>query len=165
MNALPKFRLFAATATLGLLAACGGEAPADDTATAGAEEPAVIDERQANFEGIGDAFKLIRSELETGNPDVVAIENAATDMNERSQKIAGFFPEGTSVDDGFDTEALATIWEDKTGFESAAQDLTDASAEMITIAASGDTAAVGEQVKAVGGTCKGCHDKFRLDDD
>nr|WP_298929028.1 cytochrome c [uncultured Erythrobacter sp.] len=164
MNTFPKFRLVAASASLAVLAACGGEAPADDAA-ANSEEPAIIDERQANFEGLGDAFKLIRSELETDNPDLAAIGAAATDMNERAQKISGFFPAGTSVDDGFDTEALAAIWDDKAGFDAAAQKLADTTAEMATIAASGDAAAVGEQVKAVGGSCKGCHDKFRLDDD
>ncbi|TRD12254.1 cytochrome c [Erythrobacter insulae] len=166
MTSFPKLRLIAITASMAFLAACGG-APDGDGADgeAAADQPAVIGERQENFEAIGDAFKLIRSELEIDNPDFAAIGNAATDINGRAQKITGYFPEGTSVDDGYDTEALATIWEDPTGFETAAQNLVDASAEMMTVAASGDAAAVAAQAKEVGGTCKGCHDKFRLDDD
>lgn len=166
MIASPKFRLIAATASLSLLAACGGDAATEGAGTAGsADEPAILDERQENFEGIGDAFKLIRSELEIDSPDFAAIGNAASDINTRAQKITAYFPEGTSVDDGYDTEALATIWEDPAGFETAAQNLIDASAEMVTIAETGDAAAVGELAKALGSTCKGCHEKFRLDDD
>ncbi|WP_379551190.1 c-type cytochrome [Qipengyuania sp. DGS5-3] len=160
------FRVSIATGALAILAACGGDvAETDEGAAAASDEPAIIGERQSNFEGIGDAFKVIRGQLEGGAPDFAAIEGAATDINERAQRITEHFPADTSVDDGYDTEALATIWEKPAEFEKAAQDLVDASAEMITIAAGGDVAAVGEQVKAMGGTCKACHDEFRLDTD
>lgn len=162
--ALP--RLVISGLVIGSLAACGGEvADAPDDGAAASDAPPIIEERQANFEGIGDAFKVIRGQLEGDSPDFEAIGAAATDINERAQLITGHFPEGTSVDDGYDTEALATIWEKPAEFEQAAQDLVDASAEFVTVAAGGDAAAVGEQVKALGGTCKACHDEFRLDTD
>ncbi|MEL7318603.1 MAG: cytochrome c [Pseudomonadota bacterium] len=148
------------------LAACGGEAATEaDTATAAADEPAVIDERQANFKAIGKSFKAIRTQLEGDSPDFEAITAAATDMNAAALKIEGYFPEGTSVADGYDTEALATIWEKPEEFAEAHKRLIDASAEMITLAQGGDAAAVGDQVGAVGGSCKNCHDTFRLDTD
>ncbi|MBV7266638.1 c-type cytochrome [Erythrobacter ani] len=166
MNRFHTVRLSAITASLVLLAACGGEAGTEPEETAAAEaEPAVIEERQENYEAIGDAFKAIRGQMESGEPDFAEIEAQATDINARAQRITGYFPSGTSVDAGYDTEALMTIWEEPAEFETAAQNFVDASAALVTAAASGDAAAVGEQAKEMGGTCKACHDKFRLDTD
>ena len=155
-----------AAATLGL-AACS-EAPGEDgagTPTAEASAPPAIEERQANFKSMGKAFKAIRTQLEGDSPDMAAIATAATDLNSAALKIEGYFPEGTSVDDGYDTEALATIWEKPEEFAEAHQRLVDASAQMITLVEGGDVAAVGDQVGAIGGSCKNCHDTFRLDTD
>ncbi len=149
------------------LAACGGGAPGEDGAGTPPSEPAppAIEERQANFKALGKAFKAIRTQLEGDSPDMAAITSAAGDLNTAALKVEGYFPEGTSVDDGFDTEALASIWEKPEDFAAAHKMLTDATAEMVTIAEGGDAAAVGAQVGAVGKSCKNCHDNFRLDTD
>ena len=155
-----------ATFALGLAACGGAEVEADvEASVANSEEPAVIDERQANFKAIGKSFKAIRTQLEGDTPDMAVIATAATDMNTAAMKVEGYFPEGTSVDDGYDTEALATIWEKPDQFAEAHQRLVDASAQMITLAEGGDVAAVSDQVGAIGGSCKNCHDNFRLDTD
>jgi cytochrome c556 len=159
-------------AALGSLAACGGGASDENTAetgdsaaTADTDTAGVIEERQANFEAIGDAFKAIRGQMEGGAPDLAIVEAQATDINTRAQKVADHFPAGTSVDDGVKTEALAAIWEKPEEFAAASQKLVDTSGALITAAASGDAAAVGEGIKAMGGSCKNCHDNFRLDTD
>lgn len=154
----------AATLAIGLVA-CGGEAAPEGDVAAATDAPPVIEERQANFKAIGKSFKAIRTQLEGDAPDMEAIATAATDLNAAALKVEDYFPEGTSVDDGFDTEALAAIWEKPEQFAEAHQRLVDASAEMITIAAGGDAAAVKAQVGVVGGSCKNCHDNFRLDTD
>lgn len=164
----------------GVLAACSGKAPTDAPTDAPAEAPAdavagaevaapvdvatVLKEREKNFEGIGDAFKAVRGELEKGAPDFTLIGATATDINTRAQLITGHFPPGTSVDDGLKTEALATIWEKPEEFNAASQKLIDESAKLASLAGGGDKAAVAAQAMAMGGACKGCHDKFRLDD-
>lgn len=102
------FRFVGAAALLVAVAACSSEAPADAPVDAAAE-PAVIKERQDNFEAIADAFKLIRGELEKGSPDFMLIGAQAGDINARATKIVDYFPEGTGIDAGYDTEALATI--------------------------------------------------------
>ncbi|MBD2841343.1 c-type cytochrome [Erythrobacter rubeus] len=167
MTRFHTVRISAVAASLAVLAACGGnaETEAEETVAAASGEPAVIEERQENYEAIGDAFKAIRGQLESGEPDFAAIEASATEINERAQRIPDYFPAGTSVDEGYDTEALAVIWEEPAEFETAAQNFIDASAQLVTVAASGDAAAVGEQAKEMGGTCKACHDKFRLETD
>lgn len=168
-----NLRIVTATLTLSALAACSGEsAPQDEE---GGEEiaiespdesdpEAVIKARQASFEAVGDAFKAIRGQME-GTPDMAVISENATIINQNAQSVASLFPAGTSVDDGFETEALATIWEKPEEFEAARLALMDASGEMIGLATDGDVAAVGAQVGAIGKSCKGCHDEFRLDTD
>ncbi len=163
MNRTIASRLALSAAVAGLLAACSGEAPADAPAGA-AEVPAAIKERQDNFEGIGDAFKAVRGELEKDTPDFTLIAAKATDINVRAARIEGHFPAGTSTADGFKTEALPAIWEKPEEFKAAAQKLVDESSKLVTVAGEGDKAATGAQAMAMGGACKGCHDNFRLDD-
>ena len=150
-------------AFVALLSGCASETPADEAPAAA--EPAVLKERHDNFEAIGDAFKAVRGELEKDAPDFGVIAASATDINTRAGKIEGHFVEKTSVEDGFDTEALATIWEKPEEFKAATQKLLDESAKLAELAPGGDKAAVGAQVMALGGACKGCHDNFRLDDE
>jgi len=164
MNTSTSLRMIAASASVLVLAACGGAAEGDGAAPAATDEPAAIDKRQDNFEAIGDAFKTIREQLE-GTPDLALIETSANDINKRAERISSLFPEGSGMDAGHDTEALATIWEQPEEFAAATQKLVDASADLAATAAAGDAAALGDKAKAMGATCGGCHDKFRVDDD
>jgi cytochrome c556 len=156
--------LFVAATLAAVLAACSGGGGGSETAPKG-EAPPVIKEREANFEAIGKAFKVVRGELDKDTPDFTLIAANATDINSRGAKIQSHFPAGTGVDDGYKTEALATIWEKPEEFKAAAQKLVTESDKLATAAAGRDKAAVAAQAMAMGGTCKGCHDKFRLDDE
>jgi cytochrome c556 len=158
----PALTAALAVGLVAALGACSSEAPSD--APDGAE-PAVLKERQDNFEAIGDAFKAVRGELEKDTPDFTLIAASASDINTRAGNIKDHFPAGTSVADGYDTEALATIWEKPEEFSAAAQKLVDESAKLATVAGEGDKAATGAQAMTMGGACKGCHDNFRLDDE
>ncbi len=145
------------------LAACGG-AP-EEAADVSSAEASVIEQRQDNFEAIGDAFKAIRGQLEDGAPDFAAIAGDAETIHTNAGKIQDYFPEGTGIDSGADTEALATIWEDPEGFAGAAEDLIAASQTLVDAAGTEDLAAVQQAVDGLGGSCKACHDDFRLDKD
>ena len=152
------------------LAACAGEA--DDAAGDGAvaeetasEEISVIDERQANFESIGDAFMAIREQMESGEPDFEAVSASAATIDAAAQLVSGYFPEGTGMDSGAETEALATIWEQPEEFSAAAEQLTTASAGLVEAAATADAGAVGAASMELGGACMNCHETFRLDDE
>lgn len=156
--------LLAAMLAAGLAACSGGEASDGAASPAGAPPP-VIKERQANFKAIGADFKAVRGALEADSPDFALIAGKAGQINANALKIAGHFPSGTSVDEGFDTEALPSIWKQPEEFKAAAKKLADESASLAVVAGSSDKAAVAAQAMAVGATCKGCHDKFRLDEE
>lgn len=152
-----------AVALVALSACNSGEE--EVTTAAETDAPPVIEQRQDNFEEISDSFRAIRGELEKEQPDLAVIVASAETINADAMKIEGFFPEGTSIDDGYDTEALATIWEQPEEFAAAHQRLVSASEEFLATANEGDVAAIGEGVGQLGGACKNCHDTFRLDDE
>jgi cytochrome c556 len=164
----PAPRFLVAAALAGVLAACSGQGASDKAASADAapagEVPPVLKERHDNFEAIGDAFKAARGELEKDAPDFALIAAKASDINTRAKLIEGHFPAGTSVDDGFKTEALPSIWQKPEEFKAASQKLVDESAKLASVAGEGNKAATAAQAMAMGGACKGCHDQFRLDD-
>lgn len=164
MSSLSASRLLFAAALAASLAACSGEGATGDAAPAAKDAPPVLEERHDNFEAIGDAFKAVRGELDKDGPDFALIAAKATDINTRAQAIANHFPAGTAREDGYDTEALATIWQKPEEFKAAQQKLVDESAKLAGLAGGGDKAAVGAQAMAMGGACKGCHDQFRYDD-
>ncbi|MCL9999298.1 MAG: cytochrome c [Erythrobacter sp.] len=157
--------LLAVTLMAGLSACSGGDTSDTAAAKPAGEVPPIIKEREENFEAIGAAFKAIRGQLDADAPDFALIAAKATDINTRAQAIPNHFPASTSTADGFKTEALPAIWEKPEEFKAAAQKLVDESAKLVSLAPGGDKAAVAAQAMAMGGACKGCHDKFRLDDE
>ena len=67
------------------------------------------------------------------------------------------FPEGSRED----SDAKPEIWQDWNKFVAAAKTMGDESGKLARLAQSGDMAAIGAQVKAVGKSCGGCHKPFR----
>lgn len=157
-------RYLVAVVVIAALAACSGGDGGDGAPTA-ADAPPVLKERHDNFEAIGDAFKALRGELEKDAPDFTLIAAKASDINTRAAKIETHFPAGTSVEDGFKTEALPAIWAKPEEFKAAAQKLVAESDKLMTVAGEGDKGATAAQALAMGGACKACHDQFRLDDE
>ena len=105
MARIPSPSVLAAVSAFALLAACSGEAGdgAEEAAAPAGDAPAEIEQRQENFKAIGDSFKAIREQLETDAPDFAVITPAAADINERLQRLPDFFPEGSSMEVGYDT--------------------------------------------------------------
>ena len=79
-------------------------------------------------------------------------------------RVESWFPAGSGPEDGIKTDALQTVWAKPDEFKQAAAKLVEESAKFNALAQAGDIAAIGEGMKALGGACKGCHDKFREKD-
>ena len=161
--------LCAGALSLGL-AACGeGTNPAaDDTGSLvldnGMSVRANIEARQENLKEMGAAMKTISDQLKLEEPDVDAIYAAAQTIEGHAPNIGEWFPAGTGPDSGVETEALATIWEQPDDFAAAVARFQTAADEFEAIAVGRDPAAIGPAMGGIGGSCKNCHDQFRLDD-
>lgn len=122
----------------------------------GAMAAGEIAARQEAMKGVGGAMKAIKAAVEG---------NMAADAVAHGEKIAatmklvpGLFPKGS---DQGETDAKPEIWAEWAKFEQAAADTGAAAEKLAMVAKGGDAAATGEALKALGGTCGGCHKPFR----
>ena len=80
------------------------------------------------------------------------------EMSENYKKLLTLFPENTK--EGFGTEALPSVWEDKKSFNALMQQSSDRMVELTkTIDGSPDIQAALK--KNMWGSCKACHSKYR----
>ena len=128
------------------------------------EAEKIMTERQENLKELGESFRAIRNQLR-GDRDIAVIVAAAEKINGLAPELATWFPAGTGPETGIETEALAVIWEDKEGFNAAAEKLVAQAGNMLAAAQSGNVDNVAGSVRGLGGACGGCHDNYRLDDD
>lgn len=133
------------------------------TACGNPDTPAgrAADERHENFEAIGEAMKAAFDQLKESAPDLAKIQAAAAVINGFAPKVESWFPAGSGPADGIKTDALQAIWEKPAEFKAGADKFVSEAANFQALAQAGDVAAIGEGMKALGGACKSCHDKFR----
>lgn len=103
---------------------------------------------------VGTAVGQLRDGFEVGpGLDTVAAGLVAT-----TQDIPALFPAGT---DFGETDATAEVWSDAEGFAEKSQEAKEAAAGFQEAVASGDKATLMGAFKAVGDSCKGCHEAYR----
>ena len=88
-----------------------------------------------------------------------------SDLNLHAQAMAniatvvpGVFPKGSGEGK---TKALSAIWDEPDKFKVGMEKFVEAANGMAEATASDDMSAVGPAIKALGGSCKGCHDNFK----
>jgi len=121
----------------------------------------VIKYRQSVMKAVGGHMASIAGVVkgEVSYTDHVAIH--ANSINALSKAVTAVFPKGT--DNGsYKTAALPKIWEDWAGFEKAAQALDTASANLASVAASGDKQKLAAAFGNLGKACGGCHKPYRV---
>lgn len=121
-----------------------------------------IKARQQGFKDIGKAFKAVRDQVQGGNPDLEVIKSSAALIQKSSGSVASWFPKGTGPEAGVKTTAKPEIWTDAAGFKTALDNFVDQAGKFQQVANAGDAAPLPAAVKALGQTCGGCHDKFRV---
>ena len=154
---IPSRRLLSAAVCAAALALAGG------AALAAVNAKAVIETREANFKSMGKAMKAMNDGLKADTPDMAAIAANAATIRGFAPKISTWFPKGTGPEAGVKTEAKAEIWTDPAGFAAAASRLEPEITKLEALARAGDVAGARAQIRMVGGTCKGCPDKFKQD--
>jgi cytochrome c556 len=114
-------------------------------------------QRHEAMETVQESFKPLRAIAVKEAPfDAAVVKKNATTILEKLKEAHGLFPEGSG---GGETRAKAEIWSDRAGFDKAMQEAQAAAAAMAAVT---DEAAYMPAMKTLGGTCKGCHDKYRL---
>jgi len=119
--------------------------------------------RHELMEGVGDAAKPVGKMLkgEQEFDAAVAMESFQT-WSVAAGNFGDLFPEGSET--GYDTEAKATIWTDRDGFN--AQLETYATAVDAAIEANPqDLEALKAATGPVWKACKGCHEEYRVEDE
>lgn len=128
---------------------------------AGINAADTIKARHDHFKELGGAAKAIGDQLKSGAPDAAIVKANAAKMAQLGAALPTWFPAGSGPESGVKTRALPVIWTDGPGFSAAAKNLATETAKLNAIAASGNMAAVGPQMGAVGNACGGCHKKYR----
>lgn len=118
--------------------------------------------RHDNFKAQGATFKAILDELKKDAPDQALLSANATKLKASSTALPSWFPKGSGPESGVKTDAKAEVWSDAAGFAAAANRFQLEASKFQELAAAGDVAGMKAQSRAVGGTCKGCHDKYRV---
>ena len=121
-----------------------------------------IADRQALMKANGKAMGALVPITKGEKPfDAAVVLDALKTLNDDAQKldVAALFPQGT--DKGGDTEASPKIWEDMAGFQAKADEFKAAAAAALATPPQ-DAAALGATVGAIGKSCGGCHETFRI---
>lgn len=143
---------------LTVLALAGGLISTALVSTAQDDRDPVITYRQKVMQSMGANLGAIGDTLKFSLPYQANIEVHAGQISNAASLIPSAFE--NIVSEGL-TDAKPEIWEEFEEFEEYAGEVEDASAKLAEVAAGGDAAAIGQQVKAVGDACKQCHDEFR----
>ena len=129
------------------------------TALAG-EPPQVV--RHELMEDAGAAAKTVGEMMKEERPFDAAEAMASFETwSKITAEFGSLFPEGS--DSGHETEAKATIWTDRSGFEAALTAFDEAAAAAIA-AAPQDLEALKTAAGPVFKTCKDCHENYRVED-
>jgi cytochrome c556 len=87
------------------------------------------------------------------------IANHARGIANSAMEFDNIFQEGSNVGE---SEALPVIWEEPEEFAAAIAKLQEAAAALVEAAERGDAEAIGGAFRNLGGSCRGCHDQYRV---
>ncbi len=132
------------------------------TASAQVKPEDAIKWRQSAYATMGWSMARIKSNVEgTYNKEEV-IKAANVIQAIANSGMGALYVPGSDKGKGWEeTRVKAELFTNKEGVGKAAMAFGKEANEMAKVAATGDAAAVKEQLGKLGGTCKGCHDDFR----
>jgi cytochrome c556 len=122
---------------------------------------AVIEGRQANLRDLGAAFKAITDELKKPAPVLPVIRQYAAQVDALAQQQRFWYPRGSGPEAEIETAAKPEIWTRTKEFADAQLAFVTEAARLREISRAEDVDAIKSQYRAVGKTCKGCHEVFR----
>ncbi|HEX2943916.1 MAG TPA: cytochrome c [Rhodopila sp.] len=143
-----------ALCAMGLLAATGVVRPG--VARADGLDPIAI--RQVGMDLAAGNFTFIKS-VAQAKGELKPLEEPAKALARWGKTIPVLFPAGS--DKGENTKALPAIWNDRAGFDKAAEALQQAALKLVDAVKAGDSAAVAADTKTLGEACGTCHRHYK----
>ncbi len=131
-------------------------------ATEEIDPDAVIKYRQGVMKAQGGLMAAMAQIVRGKVPYDTQLAGYALALRSISGDIPDMFPEDS---DFGETDAKAEIWEDAEKFRKAADKAANAAETFQKAVDSGDKKAIGGQFKALADACKGCHKKFRKEEE
>lgn len=127
---------------------------------AAAEDSNEVKYRKSVMNAMGSSFGALAMVFtnRVKQPDALAVHAEALAVS--STQTAALFPEGSEGG-----KALPIIWEEPDKFAAAAKLMEESSAALAEAAKSGDRAATAQAFKAAGEACKGCHERYKEEDE
>lgn len=125
----------------------------------------VIEGRQSALRDIGAAFKGVGDELKKSQPSLPTIRQYARQIEDLSKQQKFWFPPGTGPEAEIETAAKPAIWQRAAEFKAGQAAFGEQAGRLAKVASGDDVKTIRAQWQALGQTCKGCHDKFREEDD
>lgn len=128
----------------------------------------VIEMRQTNYADLGSAYKSMTDELRKKKPGRYMYGRYLKQLVNLSHDQAKFdwFPAGSGPESGLETAATPEIWTKNTEFREWVEALpVEADKLQEIVANKGEISEIKAQHKALGKTCKGCHEPFRVEED
>jgi len=124
----------------------------------------IMHARHEGMETIGKDFKALRRQFDSATPNLALVRTASGQIAGLSREASGWFPQGTGPDIG-KTGAKPEIWlpENKADFAAKLSAFQRAAAAFNATTTRNDVAAMKARYADLGGTCKACHDKYRMD--
>ena len=120
----------------------------------------VVKERMQLMKSYAASMKAINVELrDMASVNYILINAEANKIAESSQAIMGLFPPGSG--EGV-SEASPIIWQKPEDFKKIIDDLKKAARKLAQSTGTGVPKLVIENFRALGGTCKNCHQKYRV---
>jgi cytochrome c556 len=144
-----RTRIIAAL-SLGLIAAPLLAAPAD-----------VVKGRIAGLRELGAAFKNANDGLRGGEPQTIMIQQSAREIVRAARAQYQWFPAGTGPNPAWKTAAKPEIWAQAAAFRTAQDNFGRAADAFQRAAMGGNADAMRTSARALGATCKACHDRFK----
>ena len=120
----------------------------------------IVKERMQLMKSYAASMKAINVELrDMASVNYILINAEANKIAESSQTIMGLFPPGSGS--GV-SEASPKIWQTPEDFKKIIEDLKQAARKLAQSTGTGVPKLVIENFRALGGTCKNCHQKYRV---
>ena len=116
----------------------------------------IIKNRQAIFSKNYNTAKRVQSLSSNGDFDEA--KKLMLEMSENYKTLKEMFPDNTK--EGFNTEVLPLVWEEKNEFESLMKKASSDMVELSSVIESADNIR-GTVGKLMWGNCKACHSKYR----